>query len=172
MTHRPVQLIWQGDGFTPANGFWSRICDKIFVVGERYMLAEHHERSGNSHRHYFAAVHDAWMNLPEDQAERYPTSEHFRKTALIRTGFRNERSLVAASNAEALRIAAFIRPVDEYAIVIVKGCVVIEYTAKSQSQKAMGKEDFQASKQAVLDWCAEQIGVPPEQLNSNAGEAA
>lgn len=172
MTDRPIQLIWQGDAFTPANGFWSRLCDKLFVVGERYSLAEHHERSGNSHRHFFAAVHEAWTNLPEDQAERFPTSEHMRKTALIRTGFRNERSLVASSNAEALRIASFLRPIDEYAIVIVKGCVVIEYTAKSQSMKAMGKADFQASKQAVLDWCADLVGITAEELNANAARAA
>jgi len=38
---------------------------------------------------------------------------------------------------EAQRIAAFIKPMDTYAMVIVNECVVTVYTAKSQSLKAM-----------------------------------
>lgn len=172
MTDRPVQFQWNGEAMVPANRFWAGVCDKQFVVGERYSLAEHHERSGNSHRHYFAAVHEAWKNLAEDEAERFPTSEHLRKTALIKTGYRNERSLVASSNAEALRVAAFLRPIDEYAIVVVKECVVIEYTAKSQSYRAMGKADFRASKDAVLDYVAGLCGIDVETLQENTEAAA
>lgn len=169
---RPVQFTWEGDGFRPANSYWAGVCDKLFVVGVRYGLIEHNERSTASHNFYFASLNELWSNLPESEADRFPTVEHMRKYALIKCGYRNERTFVASSKAEALRIAQFLRPVDEYAIVLVKDCVVIEWTAQSQSYKAMGKKAFQDSKQAVLDWCADLIGVDIETLTQNAGKAA
>ena len=61
---------------------------------------------------------------------------------------------------------------DEYAIVTVSGPVVRKFTAKSQSISAMGKKDFQASKQAVLDFLSGSIGVDTGTLAENAGRAA
>lgn len=143
------------------------LADKTYVDGESYRLGVIEERSANSHSHYFAALNEAWMNLPDDMAERFPTVEHLRKYALIQAGFRDERSIACASKAEALRIAAFIKPMDGYAVVIVREAVVTVLTAKSQSMKAMGKEDFQQSKQKVLDLVSVMIGVTPDDLSSN-----
>ena len=80
-----------------------------------------------------------------------------RKWALIRTGFRDERSIVCASKAEAERVAAFVKPMDDFAIVIAHEASVLVYTAKSQSMKAMGAKEFQRSKEAVLDYCQGMI---------------
>lgn len=162
---------WAGDGFTPLPRF-AKACDKEFVVGERYQIEPIEERSAVSHRHYFAALHDAWVNLPEDQAGHFATSEHLRKYALIKAGFADERSLVCASKAEALRVAAFVRPLDEYGIVDVREATVKVYTAQSQSTKAMGKAEFQRSKTAVLDIIAAMIGVDTETLKKQAGGSA
>lgn len=140
------------------------VADKTYVDGEDYRLGVIEERSQNSHSHFFAALHDAWMNLPEDQAERWPTSEHLRKWALIKAGFADERSIVCASAAEAQRVAAFVKPMDGYALVTVFEACVRVYTAKSQSRKAMGAKDFQASKTAVLEIISAMIGVTPAQL--------
>ena len=137
---------------------------KTFVDEETYRLGVIEERSANSHSHYFAALNEAWGNLPDAMAERFPTVEHLRKYALIQCGFRDERSIACASKAEALRIAAFIKPMDGYAVVIVREAVVMVYTAKSQSMKAMGKADFQDSKQKVLDIVSDLIGVTTKQL--------
>ena len=137
-----------------------------------YRLAPYEERSTVSHSHYFACLNDAWANLPDEVAWQYPTAEKLRKTALIRTGYTDERSTVCASNAEALRIAAFIRPMDDYAIVTVKEAVVTIYTAKSQSYRAMGKQEFQKSKDAVIEWISNLIGVATDDLERNAGRAA
>jgi hypothetical protein len=63
-----------------------------------------------------------------------------------------------------VRLAAFIRPTDEYAIVDVKESVVTVWTAQSQSMKAMGKEAFGKSKVAVLEFAAGMIGTTPEAL--------
>lgn len=149
-----------------------KLCDKHFVIGQTYTLVEHQDRSVRSHQHYFASINEAWQNLPEDLVERFPTAEHLRKYALIRAGFADSRQLVASSKAEALRIAAFTKPCDEYAVVTVKDCVVTIWTARSQSMRAMGKQDFQRSKDAVLEVLAQIVGVTPASLQQNAQERA
>lgn len=167
----PLLFIWQGDGFTPVPRH-AKDCDARFVVGYRYQLDEVLERSEASHRQYFAAIKEAWTNLPDHMTAAFPTPEHLRKHALIKAGYRDERSIQAGSRAEAVRLAAFIRPMDEYAIVTVSGALVTVYTAKSQSFRAMGKKEFQASKQAVLDILADMIGVTASTLTKEAAEAA
>lgn len=169
---QPITFRWDGEAMTPATPFMARLADKTFVIGENYRLMEEHERSAASHRHYFAVIHDAWMNLPEEMAERFPTSESLRKFALIKAGYRDERTFVAGSRAEALRLAAFVKPIDDFAIVTATGATVTIWTAKSQSVRAMGGKAFQESKQAVLDVIADLIGVSPETLSREAGQAA
>ena len=135
-----------------------------FGVGEVVALAPAELRSSPSHRHYFACVREVWVNLPEGLAERFATDEHLRKYALIKAGYRDERSIVCASKTEARNIAAFIRPIDDYAIITVTDTVVTQFTARSQSAAAMSKAEFQASKEAVLGLLAEMIGVEPAAL--------
>jgi hypothetical protein len=163
MSDTPQYFTWDAERSVMAPRRKS-LADRTYVDGEEYRLGVIEERSAASHSHYFAALHDAWMNLPEAQAERFQTVEHLRKYALIKSGFRDERSIVCASKVEAQRIAAFVTPMDGYALVTVKDAVVVVYTAKSQSYRAMGKEDFQKSKTAVLDLVADMIGVTAKQL--------
>lgn len=162
MTALPFR--WTGDAMEPLRGFQKR-ADAAFVVGEVYRLEPVEERSAASHRFYFASVNEAWQNLPERLAIEHPTAEHLRKWALCKTGFANERQMVASSKAEALRLAAFIKPMDEFAVVEVRDAVVRVWTARSQSIRAMGKADFELSKRAVLDKLAQLIGVTTDELN-------
>lgn len=146
--------------------------DHIYTDQEIYRLGVIEERSTNSHSHYFAALNEAWMNLPDALSVRYPTSEHFRRTGLIETGWCDTHTLVCSSKAEAQRVAAFARPIDEFSVVIAKECTITRYVAKSQSYRAMGKADFQKSKDDVLTWAANLIGMSPAELTKNAGKAA
>ena len=57
------------------------------------------------------------------------------------------------------KIAAFLRPADEYAIISVHGIVVVEWKAKSQSKKAMGGPTFQKSKQDVMDFVSDMLRI-------------
>lgn len=171
MTNGPIIYTWTGDAMVPRDRRFAYQCDRQFVVGENYCLVQHEERSAASHRFYFASIAEAWRNLPEQLADRFPSPEHLRKWALIRAGFRSERTHVAATKAEARRLAAFIQPVDDFAIVTASGLSVTVWTAKSQSVKAMGKADFERSKQAVLDILANLIGVDAKDLKA-AAEAA
>lgn len=171
MTAAPILFQWSGEAMVPHPRF-RRECDASFVVGENYRLAVQEHRSQANHNHYFAAIHEAWMNLPDLMAEWFPTTEHLRKYALIKAGYRDERSIVCNSKAEAQRLAAFIKPMDEFAVVTTHEAVVTVWTAKSQSKAAMGKQVFQESKSKVLDVLAEMIGVQPETLTKNVGRAA
>lgn len=161
----PIPFRWDGESMTPRPGY-ARRADQCFVIGQDYVLAPVEERSLASHNHFFASIAEAWKNLPPEGAERFPTADHLRKYALIKTGFHEERSIVCGSKAEAPRVAAFLKPIDDYAVITVRDAVVTVYTAKSQSAKAMGKEAFQASKDAVLDFVAGLIGVTPDELQN------
>lgn len=171
MSDDPILMAWDGEALHPVSAYWAKRADQQWVVGERYLIETQHERSAASHRHYFAALHEAFMNLPEHIAAGFPTVEHLRKRALISTGYRDERSIVAASKAEALRLAAFVRPLDDTAFVSISGTTVAVMTAKSQSMRAMGKAEFQRSKDDVLNFVASLIGISRETLEST-GRAA
>ncbi len=141
-----------------------------FSSYQLYRMEVQEERSIRSHNHFFACVHDAWLNLPESYAGRFANPDHLRKWCLIAAGFRSERSIVAVNEEEAEKIAAFIKPTSSeyYEIVTLVGCVVTIYTAKSQSLKAMGKKDFQASKTAVLDILSSMLGVEVTELKESS----
>lgn len=162
-----IPFRWNGDAMVPLPGFQRR-CDAEFVVGEVYNLEAIEQRSAKSHAHFFASVNEAWQNLPENLVEQFPTSEQLRKWCLIRAGYAEHRNIVAASKAEAQRIAAFVKPMDSYAVVTVRESVVTVYTAESQSMKAMGKQRFQESKDAVLSLLATMIGTDPVELGRAA----
>jgi hypothetical protein len=159
----PMAFTWDGDAMVPAH---PRLADRHFVIGEVYSLVQHEDRSAVSHRHYFASIREAHNNLPEDVALDFPTPERLRKFCLIKAGYCDSQSFVASSKAEALRLAAFIKPVDEFSVVTVEGPVVTRYTAKSQSERAMGKKEFQASKDAVLGIISDMLGVAPRDLET------
>ncbi len=167
----PIVCRWTGEAFEPL-GRSKKEADAAYVIGEVYRFTRYEERSEASHRHFFASLHEAWTNLPADLSERFPTSERLRKFALIKSGFATQRQLVASSRAEALRLAAFVAPMDEYALVETHGAVVTVWEAESQSMRAMGKKRFAESKDAVLGYCASLIGVAPETLRREAGKAA
>ena len=154
---------WSGEAFEPLPGFRKR-ADGAFVVGQVYHMEPIEERTARSHRFYFACINEAWQSLPEDFSERFPTPDHLRKFALIKAGFADSRQLVAASRDEALRLAAFIRPMDEYAVVSVSESVVTVWTAQSQSTRAMDKATFKASKDGVLAAIEELMDMEPGTL--------
>lgn len=168
-TIQTLRFQWDGESMVPVH---AKIADRNYVIGEIYNLAHEEERSAKSHRQYFAAIKEAHDNLPEHLVDRLPTPEHLRKYALIKAGYRDERSITCASKAEALRVAAFIRPIDDFAVVVTAGSVVSVYTAKSQSVRAMTKKIFQQSKDDVLRVISEIIGVDPTTLHENTARAA
>jgi len=168
----PFPFRWTGEAMEPVTAYWKRKADERFVIGEKYLMVEQLERSLRSHNHYFASVHEAWQNLPEQIAPHYPTAEHLRKRALIMTGYRNETVIVCASPDDAMRTSGLVSALDEFAVCVQHNNLITVWRAKSQKMKAMGAKDFAKSKTDVLAWCWNLVGVDPETGAANAGKAA
>jgi hypothetical protein len=156
-----LPYTWDGEALRPMR---PKLCDKELVIGALYFMEAKEVRSEAAHRSYFASIRDAWLNLPEDETDRFPTPESLRKYALIKTGYCKKRDIVCANNAQAIALVAVISDLDAYSLVTVSERVVSVWTAESQSYKAMGKKRFNESQNAVRDYCASLIGVAPEEL--------
>lgn len=163
MARETQAFLWTGDAFVPTARFVTAAQEK-FVPGAAYWLSVEPERSEKTHNHEFGFIATAWKNLPDHLAEHFPTAEHLRKRALIDAGYYTETILDVGSNAAALRVRAYAQAEDEFAVVVVRGPVVVVRKAKSQSRRAMGAGQFHASKQAVLEIVAGLIGVTPDAL--------
>ena len=123
-------------------------------------------------QHYFATVRTAWLSLSEDMSKLLTDPEALRRYALIKAGYCDARIIPLSSPDQAERVAAMARSLDALAVVTIEGCIVCVYTAKSQDAETMKPEEFSASRRAVIEICAEMIGVSVEQLSANAGQAA
>ena len=166
----PLVYTWDGDGMVPMPGRFTALANDLFVVGQRYRLAEWLDRSQISHGHQFAFITEAWTNLPEPWATLIPTDGHLRKFALCRAGFCDTKSISYNSRAEAVRTYDALR--GDYDWAEVHGNVVNLHKAHSQKRCYANGVRFQKMKQAILEICAELIGVAPEVLAGNAGKAA
>jgi hypothetical protein len=162
-----ILFQWDGEAMHPVRGFEKR-ADQAFVVGERYRMEVIAAHSWQSHKHQFAWIAEAWRSLPEALSVQYPSPEHLRKFALIAKGHCTVQQHVCQSKAEALRMAAALKPMDEFAVIITRDTVVSVYRAMSQSIKAMGGAQFQKSKTDVLDYVANLLGCEPDDLGQAA----
>ena len=136
------------------------------------------ERSAKSHRHQFGFVRVAWDNLPE-QLKGAPfakSADTLRKHALIACGYCETRMVAVGDTRRAERTASVIREsiraLSVYAVVSAEGPVIYIHTPLSQSLKAMGGVRFQESKQAILEWLADLIGVEPDRLAATKRKVA
>lgn len=165
MSTWPLTYEWTGESFVPIKRH-AKICDDRYVVGERYELEVAQGRSTKAHNHEFAWLATAWASLPEKyQFEPWAQStEHLRKFALIRTGYCTNEQFGCSSHAEARRWASILRSDDEYALITIDGPIITRYRAMSQSRKAMKADIFKKSKSAILDYIANLLEVPADEL--------
>lgn len=159
--HRPAIMHMDGVEWVEKSAYDAALAE----------LAEK-QRSTASHNRWFAHINDMFENLPAAHAQApYAASKHaFRKHGLIQGGFCDVTTLDMESHEAALSAAPFIADLARqsnakngdtsgYALVIVRGSLVICTTPHSQSFKAMGKERFQESVAACEDWAERLIGV-------------
>jgi hypothetical protein len=156
---------------TPISAAFLERANKQFQVGHAYPLMPQESRSTQSHKHYFACVRKAWDNLSHEQLEQFPTAEHLRAWALVKSGYASETVIVCASFDDARRVAVLSRDAAKIRIVGIEQKVVTVWTPHSQSVKAMGHRLFQESKEKVLDICAGLARTTRAELKANAGEA-
>ncbi len=153
MSAETVNIIfqWDGEAMRPLKRFHN-LANAEFVVGDLYRCEVQENRSWISHKHQFAWLHEAWLSLPEHVAERFRNEEHLRKHGLIAGGFCDSQTVVCASKSEAQRWYKHLRSREPDTVIVVKDNVLVQFTARSQSRRAMDAKTFQASKQAVLDY--------------------
>lgn len=162
MNNHPLRFIWLENAMVPASALWLRKCQERFEPGTEYVFEEVHELSERSRRHFHASVREAWLSLPDRIAGDFATPDHLRKYATIKAGFHDKRSIHCESVAEARKVASFIRPMDEYAIVTTTENVVTVWTAKSTT--GMDHKTFQRCKDGTLEEIAKLIQVEPKTL--------
>jgi hypothetical protein len=182
--HYPVVYKWCMvdvlDGAGEAHATWAMVptpryeglAYKQYAVGEEYPLVLLEARSRASHNFYFASLQNAFDNLPENIAARFPSVDHLRAWSLVETGWFDEMEVELASEAEAKKLAARTRTESPYARISRHGRRLIARYPKSQSAKSMGKDSFEASKRDVLELLEGMIGVPLGSLSKEAGKAA
>lgn len=165
-----IRAVWSGQSFIPDGNYaMAQACD-LLGEGQVVTLDIDPDRSGKSHRHQFAFVHTAWMNLPEHHLGKpyAATADTLRKYALICTGHCDTQLIACGTEERADRMAGVVLTtasrLNGYAIAEVSGPLVSVFTPHSQSLKAMGGERFKRSKQDILEHLADMIGVQPKEL--------
>jgi hypothetical protein len=182
--HYPVVYKWCMvdvlDGAGEVHATWAMVptpryeglAYKQYAAGEEYALTLLEARSRASHNHFWASLQNGFDNLPDNIAARFPSVEHMRAFLLIECGWCDEVEFDLASESEAKKLAARTRTESPYARIHRHNRTLIVRYPKSQSAKAMGKADFEASKKATLDLLEGMIGVPLGSLSQEAGRAA
>lgn len=127
------------------------------LISGDYMSAD------KTRRYFFAALRDAWNNLPNAMHEQFPNAEVLRKHALIAVGHCDVITLTVGSKVAAAEIAAAFRLKDQYCIALIKGSVVQVYTARSMARRVLLKRDFREVADKVFHWIASTTGVDPAQ---------
>ena len=151
---------WNGQSFDlrPQH---KALVSRMVNEGDGVILEISTPRNLAEHRAYFAEIARYFGSIPE-QLEEMPFAsniEAFRKHALIATGYADTQSIDCGSKAAAERIAHRLRSIGDYAVVSVRGQVVMHAVARSQSVRAMPNGEFKKSKRDVLDWMASICGV-------------
>ena len=148
----------------------SALAKRQFTEGATSVLEPHEPVSHKERAYYFASIREAWGNLDADAVARYPDPEALRKWCLIKAGWRKDTIPVCDTNDRATVLAAFLRKLDSYAVVTVKGRIVRTHVARSQKigrpeerpHDARGMETIKAGRAGYSfksDWCdAQAVG--------------
>lgn len=152
---------------------FAALCGRQFVVDDDYALGPVDGIPSRSRAPLFIAAKEAWNNLPEDD-NRFPSDEHLRKKALVHAGWAYHHQAPFDTVEDAKAHAIGLRKVDEYAVIVRKGCVVDCWVAKSIANGTPGltKEKFQEIKTKALDWIATLARTTRAELEANAGRSA
>ena len=153
MTDRALTATWNGEGFVlpPI----SRMkCNEWFTPGQLIELDATQPRNKKNHRRFMARVKEIWRTLPEHLAAApfAQSADHLRYHALIVAGVCDTTTHIAASRAEAERVAETFHRIPGYAVVQIVDKTVMRHTALSQAFAAMNGEQFRKSAKAAEEW--------------------
>ncbi|MBS0369030.1 MAG: hypothetical protein JSS57_07515 [Proteobacteria bacterium] len=162
-------MVWRPDigefgAFVPVRGV-ARVVASKYEAGLGYLLEPAVLGSTPFERMFWAVLQNGWSQLRESEHATYPTSEHFRKRALIKAGFYRMSEAVFDTPADAARAGAIAQMDDEYSVVLVKGEVMRRFTAMSMKvRNKKDRDNFRTMADAVLALLADKIGVTVDDL--------
>lgn len=171
MKIRPAMMTWsKADGTFTVDPRFLELCRRQYADGETVPMVQVEQRNMKSHNHYFARLHELWLNLPHELSTKYPTEDALRSKALVECDYFTEKDYVCDSPAKARALAVIIRAYASYSVIKVSGNIVKVFDPESQSLAAMGLQRFEESKKAVLDYCEALIpgGVDQRELTKAA----
>jgi len=168
---KPIVYVKVGNHLVPIPRFL-RLFHQQWAEGEEVILDVLLQRSMASHNHYFAALHEGFLNLAEEYAQEFDSEEHLRHWCLCKEGFCTSTKWVMNTAEDARQLRKALKEADAATIVGVEGNVATVYHPLSQSMKAMGKDAFEESKKAVLARVASMANTTVTELKKNAGRAA
>lgn len=165
MTLDPVRFDWTGEAMVPATRLQGKIADKLFTVGESYLLIEHDETTQGARAFFFVNLTKIWKTLPENLERQFPSVDRMRYLGLIKFGHCDHDSFVCASQKQAEKFAAFLARTEQANVLIqFDGAVVHKFTAHSMKGKAMSAKTFRAAADKILDWASDLVGTTKEQI--------
>lgn len=169
--NNPVAFRFVNGAMIPINPFFVARAAKQYEPGQVYVLVPQEARSPESHRFFFAALHEGWLNLTEEYAEQFPTAESLRAYALVKSGRADRYTIICATHDDALRTAAIAGSREKLRIINVDDCIVTIFIPHSMSMREMGKAEFEAAKRDCLDIIASMTHSTRNDLEANAGKA-
>lgn len=133
-------------------------------------------RSLDQHRRYFLLVAAAMEHWPEHHEHQFTSIEALRKYLEMKAGWREIGAKIPLSGVRkehaVVLVEAAIRAAGSYAMPILHGDVLVIFRPKSISFARMPHLEFCALNEAVGNVIRDIIGVEPEQLLKERGEAA
>lgn len=126
------------------------------------------KRSIPQHRRFFAIIHAAFHQWPENHEFHPESSEHLRAWLLCKAGWFSAKYIEAEEGADAKVIAASVEAAfeaaDAVAFVRVHGDRVAVFAPKSIEFASADQRAFAPIAQAVDEIIEEALGVPPGEL--------
>ena len=150
---------------------FNALCKRQFVGNEDYALGPVEGVPTKSRAAFFACIGEAWDQLADDN-QRYPSKEHLRHVALVKAGWATHSQTVMETPKDARLFAIGMRKASEYAVIVVKGCVVDVWVAKSIATGQIHGDKWKEIMGKALDWVATLARTTRAELEANAGRAA
>lgn len=163
----PILVKWDAERevFIPARNYISQL-RKLFEHGKQLWIEQIQMRSIPAHRKFFVEFGERWNSMPQHIVSRFIDPTHLRKFALIKCGWVVAKDgmieCVFDSQEAAAMGAVCAKTADPYSLVVINGCVVGIYRARSMRMTgdgSMSNKDFNVAARDVLAFLDELMKI-------------
>lgn len=165
----PILVKWDAERevFVPARNYISQL-RKLFEHGKQLWIEQIQMRSIPAHRKFFVEFSERWDSMPQHIVTRFMNDTHLRKFSLIKCGWVAGMTENVFDSPEAAAMGAMCaKTADPYSLVIINGCVVGVYRARSMRMTgdgSMSNKDFNEAARDVLAFLDELLEIGRNQV--------